>query len=350
MASADSILRRHDVLSLLRLMQSGGITELKPQLDPHKGFYYPAAESVIITGTEDTNSILNTLSELDILKKELDDSVNACPKCGGVCSIFTIRCPTCNSSKLEKGPVLEHLICGHVDFEQSFIKGNVYQCPKCRKIMTTLGVDYRRPGTYYKCHQCGRITGLPSRFYTCTRCNTVTAEEDLVLTPAHRYMLNPEKLGFIANYTLDLTPLIEMAESRGWIVRTPATIQGTSGVTHTFTFLAHGPNSAPNDGLAVDVEVSAEMVRQQKVLTLFSKALDTAVQSTALGVVGTIEESAKTLARSFGIHLVVGNHVGEVVSGLAAYLSEYIKRRSKDSLRVEAEHLESLIRALEKVT
>jgi len=350
MASADSILRRNDVLSLLRLMQSGGISELKPELDPHKGFHYPAAESIITTGTEDTNSILNTLAGLDILKRELDDSVNSCPKCGGVCSIFTVRCPTCNSTKLEKGPVLEHLVCGHVDFEQSFVKGSVYQCPKCRKTMTTLGVDYRRPGSYYKCHQCGRIIGLPAKYYTCTRCSTVTAEEDMVLTQAYRYILNPEKTGFIANYTLDLTPLIEVAESRGWIVRTPATIQGASGVTHTFTFLAHGPNSTPNDGLAVDVEISAEMVGQQKVLTLFSKALDTAVQSTALGVVGGIEEPAKTLARSFGIHLVVGNYVGEVMAGLAAYLSEYIKRRSKDSLRIEAENLESFIRALEKVT
>ncbi len=350
MAAVDSILRRNDVLSLLRQMQSGAIPELKPELEAGRGFFYPAAENIISTGTEDTNFILNTLAELDILRRELNDTFNSCPKCGGACLIFSVRCPTCNSSRLEKGQVLEHLTCGHVDFERAFVRGNVYLCPKCKKTMSTLGVDYRRPGSYYKCLQCGRITGLPSKYFTCSSCKTVTAEEDLNLTQGYRYTLNPEKIGLLTNYTLDLTSLIEVAESKGWVVKTPATIQGNSGVTHTFTFLAHRPNSPPNDGLAIDVEVSAERVGQQKILTLFSKGLDTAVQSTALGVVGEIEEPAKTLARSFGIHLVVGRYVGEVMTGLAAYLTEYIKKRGRNDLRIEAEQLESFIKSLEKVT
>ncbi|MEM4316151.1 MAG: hypothetical protein QXT66_07380 [Nitrososphaerota archaeon] len=350
MATADSILRRGDVINLLRLMQSGTISELRPELDSQRGFYYPSVEGIINSGTEDVNLILRTLADLEILKRELQDSVNSCPKCGGVCHVFSVRCPTCNSTRLEKGPVIEHLACGHIDFEQAFIRGNVYQCPKCRKTMTTLGVDYRRPGSYYKCIQCGRITGLPTRYYTCTRCNNISAEEDLALSQGYRYVLNPEKSAFISNYTLDLRTLIETAESSGWVVRTPATIQGNSGVAHTFAFLAHNPRSPPNEGLAIDVEVSVDKVDQSKVLSLFSKALDAAIQSTALGVVGDIEERAKVLARSFGIHLVVGSNVADVMARLSVYLSEFIKRKGELSLKVEAEELEKLIKSLEKVS
>ena len=350
MVLEDSILRRSDVLQLLSQLRSGKVKELRPVLDPLKGFRYPTAEEVIKTGTDDVNYILNTLARLDVLRGEIQESLNACSKCGGASHFFTYRCPSCSSSKLEKGPVLEHLVCGHVDFEQAFVKGGVYQCPKCKKTMTTLGVDYRRPGTYYKCLNCGRISAIPARHYICVSCKTDSEEEGLTLFSGFTYTLNPEKIDVISNYTLDLNPLINFVQSKNWLPITPATLKGNSGVSHTFTFLAHPPYAPPREGVAIDVDISDEPVDQQRVLTLFSKALDVGVKNTALAVVGDVNESARSLAKAFGIMLFIGKTVEEVYNSLFSYLGDLIARKSKESLRVEAEYLESLIRSLERIS
>jgi hypothetical protein len=216
--------------------------------------------------------------------------------------------------------------------------------------MTTLGVDYRRPGTYFKCLQCGRISALPARHYICANCKTDSDEEGLILLPGVVYTLNPEKMDVISSYTLDLSPITNLVRSRGWISVTPAALKGNSGVTHTFTFLAHPAYVTPREGVAIDIDIADVSVDQQRVLTLFSKALDAGVKNTALAVVGDINESARSLAKAFGIMLFVGKSVEEVNNSLCSYLGDLIVRKSRESLRVEAESLESLIKSLERIS
>ena len=115
--------------------------------------------------------VLEHLKQLESDRKivRLDDIKEiSCNMCGSVKIGQTFHCPSCNSSNFKHGKLIEHFKCGNVSLEESY-KNNT--CPKCRKEIRTIGVDYKVLENYYVCNDCDDKFAEPSQEYLCLHCN-----------------------------------------------------------------------------------------------------------------------------------------------------------------------------------
>ena len=115
--------------------------------------------------------VLEHLKQLESDGKivRLDDIKEiSCNMCGSVKIGQTFHCPSCNSSNFKHGKLIEHFKCGNISIEESY-KNNT--CPKCRKEIRTIGVDYKVLENYYVCNDCDDKFAEPSQEYLCLHCN-----------------------------------------------------------------------------------------------------------------------------------------------------------------------------------
>ena len=110
---------------------------------------------------------LNKLeSEGKIVKLE-DKKEIACNQCDSVKVIQTFFCPACQKNDFKLTKLIEHFDCGNFSPESDY-ENNI--CPKCKKEIKALGVDYRIMQNRYVCNNCREIfQELSSRFF-CLKC------------------------------------------------------------------------------------------------------------------------------------------------------------------------------------
>lgn len=116
-------------------------------------------------------SVLEYLKQLQSSGKitiEADIKEISCNICGSVKIGQTFHCSSCNSSNFKRSKLIEHYKCGNFSEEESY-KNNV--CPKCRKEIKVLGVDYKIFENFYTCNDCGNKFPEPAILYLCLRCN-----------------------------------------------------------------------------------------------------------------------------------------------------------------------------------
>lgn len=141
--------------------------------------------------TDELISILRLLEKDGMLEGQPYCTSITCPHCSSYSSYFFLECPECESTIIEKGEAIEHFKCGHVDFRNKFEKGDRLICPKCGKELSKVGVDYRKAGTWYKCHQ-GHMFAVPLMHFSCTRCNRIYDLDEAKLEIRNIYQLKEE--------------------------------------------------------------------------------------------------------------------------------------------------------------
>jgi len=92
----------------------------------------------------------------------------SCSNCGSVRISQYFFCPSCHSSNFKQGKLIEHFKCGNVSIDDTY-KDSI--CPKCRKEIKIIGVDYRAIENYYICIDCGEKFPEPAQDYICVKCN-----------------------------------------------------------------------------------------------------------------------------------------------------------------------------------
>lgn len=123
---------------------------------------------------EDVLSYLKKL-ELDGKIIPLDEIREiSCNSCGSFNLTPVLYCPSCNSSKLKKGKLIKHFDCGNSFLEEEYKDD---KCPKCKKELKALGLDYHKYDNYYVCINCGgKFPHIEIKF-VCLKCdNTFTIE------------------------------------------------------------------------------------------------------------------------------------------------------------------------------
>lgn len=105
-------------------------------------------------------------SEGKVIKLE-DKKEIACDNCLSVSLTENLKCPSCKSEKFSRGKLIEHYKCGNVSFEETYKDDN---CPKCRKKIMAIGVDYRVLPNYYVCSDCYAKTSELLTVYQCDKC------------------------------------------------------------------------------------------------------------------------------------------------------------------------------------
>ncbi len=133
-------------------------------------------------------SALINLEEAGFVESKPYCSIVECPNCNSLKLAFYLNCPYCESILLEKGEALEHMECGHVDFRRRFEADGELRCPKCRKRLRLLGVDYRKASSIYRCSN-GHVFDEAVVKFKCLKCNNTFNLEEARISTQNLYRL-----------------------------------------------------------------------------------------------------------------------------------------------------------------
>jgi len=256
---------------------------------------------------------LDRLAAQGILIKEKHVSEILCPSCGSSELRDRYTCMFCRGDNLDTGEMIEHYACGNTDFETSFQKEEKLICAKCRKELKIIGTDHRRVGKVFKCNDCGKESSVPRIAHTCQNCGTASTWEQVRLRVLYKYRINQEKKKEIDSLTGIYLPLVEFLQKAGFQVESPALLRGESGVEHSFDI------SAISEGRRTlfDMVSDTESVSEAAVIAFFSKTLDLTHNKAVLICVPKASQRARGLCKLYGIDLVEGNEITEILNSIA---------------------------------
>lgn len=123
-------------------------------------------------------------------RTRLVDRVHVCKECGDSHELFVECCPKCNSSDIRQESMIHHFRCANVSPETSYFKDGELVCPKCRRTLRHIGVDYDRPATVYSCN-CGNTFLHSAMKVICTNCLSQVSPEELTPIDVYEYKLTP---------------------------------------------------------------------------------------------------------------------------------------------------------------
>ena len=301
---------------LLSKFTSGEISELIPVFDPKCGYRYPVVESIV--EQSEVEDFLKLLSEAHILKRNLYDKVIYCPRCGSANVSIHYRCPYCRSFDIMKRSLVEHVTCGYIDTEECFKVEGKFACPKCRKELTKLDVDYRKAGVWCTCNQCTKNFDIPVTAHFCRDCHETFDFEEVVCKDVYSYTLSYDAgkgYAFIA-------PIREFLQKRGFDVEGPGFLKGKSGASHMFELAAFRDKESMKV-IVFDFAISSDdAVSDQAAIAMFAKVYDVAPDKAYLITVPKMNETGRKLAGLYKIRLIEAKDQNEAIKALDACLKE----------------------------
>jgi len=303
MGQKDPLEDRH-VQALLNKFMSGKIEAITPIFDLKKGLVYSDIDEILGDSMDD-EEFLAMLHKAGVLKRELYDKVICCPKCRSMNVSVHYSCPYCRSFDIKKSSLIEHVKCGYMDVEEKFYDGERLVCPKCKRELAHLDVDFRKAGVWCTCNKCGKSFDMPIPNHFCRDCSHFFLFEDALVKDAYSYHLNEDVVkGAALNWAV-LAPVRKLMEERGLKVDTPGFLEGKSGVRHMFDMVACNNGRKP-DKIAINVFTSADgkPVPEQSVIDMFAKTYDSKVEKAFLIAIPKIGESGKKLANLYKINVV----------------------------------------------
>lgn len=305
-------------LRLLEKMLNGNHVEINPVVDlmSKTGYSYPSVNGLL--GADDTQIIwtLESLAESNILEKQFSQTLFSCPKCGAFIIQLCIRCPKCDCNQLTRCRVLEHFACACVGPEETFVTEKGYFCPKCRKELRAIGVDYRSLGIHYKCQRCGGLSSAPTEEYHCLKCQVYFPKYEANEVSLYSYKLNELGKERIEAEIKPKEQLVDALSKAGYDVRSPAKVMGGSTVEHELDVYAIKDSSALGHKLAIDIAFNEKEVSAVEVLRLHAKAFDIGATDSILIAIPKIASEAIPLAIQYNVRVIEAKHLDMAVEEL----------------------------------
>ncbi len=172
---------------------------------------YPLTVQYPLFGTsEATRHQLESLANHDLFNRRHFTRTHACSKCGSARLHVYEACPGCNGADLVDEVVVHHYRCGCQEPESRFIQGPLLVCPKCRRELRHLGVDYGKPGKIVLCRTCGAVNSEPLVHFICLDCSRVTPADAIPSTDWYHYDLTAKGLSTLHEGQL---PRFELASA-----------------------------------------------------------------------------------------------------------------------------------------
>lgn len=285
-------------VKLVAEILAGRIAEIRPKLDfaSESGFSYPAVEELLEVDGGEAVSILESLVDKDILRREFFDRILRCPNCRSINLRPTTHCPKCGSGNIARGRVLEHFTCKYVGPEDEFIDKGKYICPRCKVELHAIGSDYQSQGIQRKCQHCGEIFNIPSIKYRCLKCSALTTEDKIIEANIYSYSLNEAKRGWLEFQLKPKRQLIEFLKERGYEVTENARLKGRSGAEHAIDILATRDDGVITYRIAIGVKVAGDEIGLGEIFDFDDKAYDIGIHDKVLVVVPGLGKEAETFA------------------------------------------------------
>ncbi len=190
----ESILTEENALKVLSSISKHG--ESKP-IEPlsHQGskvgYYYPQIAQALGCRPGEEIRLLEWLSDLGCLSKQMCDQLDLCPFCLGADLRFRRLCPSCHSKHIARKDVVHHFRCGWTGLEENAVEETILLCPKCHRQMRHFGIDYDRSSSYH-CLSCNKIFAQPEEVFECNQCSRRVPKGETILTPIFIYWITPQ--------------------------------------------------------------------------------------------------------------------------------------------------------------
>lgn len=317
-------LRNPEVRGILQAIKEGKVIEFKPSFSSEKGIFYPAVEK-IVPNSSINYSFFEDLEKCGIVRGEFYDSVLTCPSCGSHKVFVKLRCPSCGSTDIDSGNAIEHLYCGHIDVEGGFVKGERLICPKCGKELRVLGVDYRKPGIFFKCGTCGNIRSIPERGYICGDCGEIFTENQLDIKKFFTFKVEPKGKALIDKWMINFDELVKSLEKHRYVAKQHAVLRGASGIEHNFELVVWNPIPSISVEYVIDVEIEENEINELKVLSFFTKATDVEAKKKILVAIPSLTQKARDIAKKFSILVMEHLSPGDVAATILDVLDRDVK-------------------------
>jgi len=204
------LLMTSSVRKILKVLMAG--IQLKQQIHSRVEF-----DSNSINSLKNIEKTLKSLINAGYIIKQPTQLKLACPACKSINIMINYLCQNCKASNFTRGDVLEHNKCGHSDLENNFMQDKKLVCPKCRKELKLIGVDYFRVISALKCKECQNIFTIPEVSYDCNQCgNSGFSLSDGRWNQMYNYEINAEKLDQIKQNIVSLSPIEEYLRQKGY--------------------------------------------------------------------------------------------------------------------------------------
>ena len=122
-------------------------------------------------------------------KHRFKERVHVCPECGHSHLLFIECCPKCGSANIKQESIIHHFRCANVSPESTYDYDGQLRCPKCKRVLRHIGVDYDRPATMYSCGNCTNTFLTASMKVFCSNCREESTPGKLIPVDVWEYRL-----------------------------------------------------------------------------------------------------------------------------------------------------------------
>jgi GGDEF domain-containing protein len=177
-------------LKVLRYMRVRN-TKLQPLRGIYslEGYHYPQVDFFFNKHDGSMRKVIEFLEKQNLVAGKFIDKANFCGNCFSAFLNFREICPQCKSAQLVMQEIIHHFYCAYTGPEDDFVRGERMVCPKCKKELKHIGVDYDKPSIMYNCQDCDYSTQDPDIDTICYNCGRVSIPENLNHKDIREYSL-----------------------------------------------------------------------------------------------------------------------------------------------------------------
>jgi diguanylate cyclase (GGDEF)-like protein len=203
--AATSNTRENRLRVLTHIADLGLEARIEPvaSVDARIGYTYPEVCKTIQCKPGQDLDLLESLAEAGCLSRELLDKVDLCPYCLHGSLRLRRLCPYCRSSLIIRKEVLHHFRCGWVGIEDEAEHGTDLMCPKCKKHLRHIGVDYERASESHYCTTCEKIFAQPLEEFLSIPCGRQIPKDGIMIHPVFVYRMTQNGEEAVAKQSFD---------------------------------------------------------------------------------------------------------------------------------------------------
>ncbi len=154
-------------------------------------YSYPFID-ILITGNHYQQfTLIDFLENRNLIEGTFVDRVHCCSFCYASFLNFREICVNCQSPNISNEDLIHHFPCGYMGPESDFMRTGKLICPKCRKNLKHIGVDFDRPSQVFTCSVCTHSFQEPDVDALCVNCGKTIAPEKLLYRTLKEFKLTP---------------------------------------------------------------------------------------------------------------------------------------------------------------
>jgi uncharacterized protein YlaI len=291
--------------------------KVDPVFDLKIGYKYPDVEEATKFDVPKTISLMEQLYNAGILDREVYDMELRCPYCGSSNVSVYYLCPNCESRRIKKTLLLEHLTCGFMGPVVSV--GEPLICPKCGKRIAE--GEYRNAGSIYECEECNQQIDTPYMSHWCRDCGKKFNFDNSIYQPAYSYFPRELVKKDMENGILYLSKIAEVFKELGLARMADIRTEGKSGLKEAFDMAFEGNGVK----IFLDLLYSEAPITEFELIREYGKILNVE-KNVFVVAVPDLDKGASVIVKSYNINLVEAAKPLEALTKLKAMLTEKLPK------------------------